>query len=111
MPTSRRKIAQPMRRCTPTLPAGFATSHPCSYGSGRWCSVQTRTAADQDRVCSASFREEFFSETGGRTLLSLVLYCTHLTAPAKCFRTCDKGAQPYAARGKAANHVAKVVHP
>src|SRR5215212_4328252 len=71
----------------------------------------TELECSYKRACSSSFLEEFFSETGGRTLLSLVLYCTHLTAPAKCFRTCDKGAQPYAARGKAANHVAKVVHP
>src|SRR5829696_6941628 len=68
-----------------------------------------------------SSREGFFSEIGlpaypilgnwWETLLSLVLYRTYLTVPAKRFRTCDKCAQPYAARGKASNHITKVVHP
>src|SRR5215212_12029500 len=78
------------------------TSHPNKLPVGGYrCSIHP-TQLPRRRV---------FSRTGGRTWRPLVLRRSYLTAPTKYFRTCDKGAQPYTARGKAGNHVTKVVHP
>src|SRR5919107_2214667 len=77
--------------------------------NGRAVSLQPAVEKGSSR--EPGCRHKVFSESSGGKLLSLVLYRALHTAPAKCFGSCDKGAQPYAARGKAGNYVTKVVHP
>src|ERR687890_1228110 len=105
-------------RCGPSRRSGRRRA---AYRPMEWvaslCTQLPRTVilgnpvSDKRHSRKPGFRYKVLSESSGGKLLSLVLYRTLLTASAKYFRSCDKGAQPYAARGKAGNHITKVVHP